>query len=660
MKKIFNDTLLKSIPVIFFIIIALKITYTYYDLKDKEYEFAKKEAEVLNSYVLSNKVYYRGLFTNGTLELNGNTLQALPAFSSNIISNNFSNDNPLGITLKTVSDRARNSDNSANKDELKAIEFFKNNKNETEYFSDGNSDYYQYGSVLRIDKTCLNCHGKREDAPKFIRETYEDAYDYKIGEIRGIISIKIPIKNLKSYFFNNFIKSVFYDLILFIFLFLGIFYLIKKSKKLNGILRFKVKEKTKELKKSLLFERLTLLPNRLKLIEDINLNIASEFSHLSLINIDRFKDINDLYGYEAGDEILKQVALKAKEICESSCCVYKLPNDEYALFTTLNITREEFLVRIQAMINKIQESKFEVDGNLVFITLSCGIACNEESLMIKANAALQIAKKTSTSIVPYDSSQDTKEKIALNIDGILLLKNAIKENRITPYFQPIYNIKTKNIEKYEALARIIAKDGEVILPIAFLEIATKSKLYHEITKAMIKKSFEYFKDKDYEFSINLSIHDIQNKKTFQFIIDSLKEFEKSNKVVFEILEGDKIEDYKELKYFIKEVKKYGSKIAIDDFGSGYSNFSHIFELNADYLKIDSSLVKYITTDENSKIIVKTIINFAANLGLKTIAEYVEDKESMDLLEELGIDYIQGYYIGEPGPELRDNDYCCTI
>jgi EAL domain-containing protein (putative c-di-GMP-specific phosphodiesterase class I) len=136
-----------------------------------------------------------------------------------------------------------------------------------------------------------------------------------------------------------------------------------------------------------------------------------------------------------------------------------------------------------------------------------------------------------------------------------------------------------------------------------------------------------------------------------FIILELKNFSEPHRVAFEILESHRIEDYEEIKSFIKEVKKLGCKVAIDDFGSGYSNFSHIFELNVDYLKIDSSLVKFITTDESSRVIVKTIINFASNLGLKTIAEYVEDKDSLELLEKMGVDFVQGYYIGKPAKEL---------
>lgn len=171
---------------------------------------------------------------------------------------------------------------------------------------------------------------------------------------------------------------------------------------------------------------------------------------------------------------------------------------------------------------------------------------------------------------------------------------------------------------------------------------------------MVLKTFAFFKDKDYEFSINLSILDIQNQEILKFILVQIQAFDAPQRIVFEILESHRIENYQEMKGFIKEVKKYGCKIAIDDFGSGYSNFSHIFELNVDYLKIDGSLVKFITTDDSSRVIVKTIVNFASNLGLKTIAEFVEDRDSLELLEKMGVDFVQGYYIGKPSSELYED------
>jgi diguanylate cyclase (GGDEF)-like protein len=650
-----NSKILKIIPLIFLVVIISKVIYTYNDVKKREYEFAKQEANVLHDYVAANRSYHRKLFMDGNLKLDSNTIQVLPAFSSNLISKEFSKINSLNIKVKTVSDNARNLMNEANSDELKAIEYFKQNKEATEYFSDENSEYYQFANVLRVDESCLKCHGKVEEAPQLIRENYKDAYNYNLGEVRGIISINIPTKNLKKYFLEIFFYSIIYDFILLIFLFFGISYLINKSKKANEILETKVKEKTEELKNSLMHERLTGLSNRLKLMEDITINAGSNSMHLALINIDSFKDINDLYGYDAGDKILKQVAFVAQNICEYKESIYKLPSDEYALFIREDMSQSDFLKIVKKFIAKIQESEFEVNDNSIFITLSCGIASNEESLMAKANVALQIAKSTSKSIVLYDNSLDTKERITQNIEGVLLLKNAIKEDRIVPYFQPIYNTQTKKIEKYESLARIVLQSGEVVPPIRFLEIAIKSKLYPEITKSIIKKSFEFFREKDYEFSINISIHDIENRRTFLFILDQVEKFPNPQNITFEILESDRVENYEKLNKFIKEMKSHGCKIAIDDFGSGYSNFSHILELNVNYLKIDSSLVKFITKDQNSLVIVKTIVNFASNLNLKTIAEFVEDRESMELLEKMGVDFIQGYYIGRPHSGLN-NDF----
>jgi len=655
MGKLFNRRILLIIPVIFLIVVILRISYAYNDTISREHNFAKKEAEVLTSYAVTYRNYYQNFFIHKVIPLNESTLPALPAFSSRPISRTFSRENPLSIMIKTVSDRARNIKNTADKDELRAIEFFKNNKEATTYFSDKNNKLYQYAYVLKIKQKCLKCHGLKKDAPKFIQEKYTKAYNYKLGEVRGIISIKVPKKNLHHYFLINFFQSVLYDILLLIALFFAIFYLIKKSKTINDFLGNEIELKTKEVKDLLIFDRLTKLPNRLKLIEDIQKHKTSDKKHLALINIDSFKDINDFYGHEVGDMVIKEIAYTIRNICTNEKSnIYKLPSDEYALFSTMDISKKEFFEIIKNIIETIQETKFNIDDHSIFITLSCGLASNEDLLLTKADIALQSSKQEQKNLVYYDATFDTKTKISENIKGMTLLKNAIKYNMIVPYFQPIYNVNTKKIEKYECLVRIILEDGEVIPPFKFLEIAIKSKLYPDITKEMIRKSFEFFKDKEYEFSINLSINDVVNKKTVKFIKDALENFDAPQRVVFEILESDKIGNYEELKRFIRKIKKYGCKFALDDFGSGYSNFAHTLELNIDYLKIDASLVKYITTDNNSRVITKTIINFASSLGLKTIAEFVEDKDSLEMLEKMGVDFVQGYYIGKPDSKLNSD------
>ncbi len=648
MYKIFNSKILYLIPIVFLIIITFRISYSYHDINEQAYNFAKTEADVLNSHALSSREYYQNLFLNNIIKLDITTLAALPAYSSSPISKNFSQNNPFNIQIKTVSDRARNPLNNANEAELKAINYFNNNKDKGKYFTDEYSDFYQYASVLKIKKQCLTCHGKKEDAPKFIQKKYNKAYDYKLGDTRGIMSIKIPKDHINQYFFRYFIYSVIYDLFIFLALFFAIYYLVNKSKQINEFLEQEVTRKTKQLKNSLVIDRLTKLPNRLQLLEDISLSVKAPSKHLALLNIDRFKEINGFYGLKLGDKLLKHVAKSIKEFCSNKDGeVYKLPSDEYVLFTTTNMSHEKFKQIISNLISTIEETTYQVENNSITITLSSGIASNIDGILVKANMALQISKNSKNSLVAYDDSLDTTQHIESNIKAVELLKDALENDYLTPFYQPIYNIQTNKIEKYETLARIVNSNGDIIPPLQFLDIAIKSKLYPHITEIILNKSFDFFKDKNYEFSINLSINDITNRTTNKFIMDKLKNYNNSHRVVFELLESDKIGNYEELREFITEIKKYGCKIAIDDFGSGYSNFSHILELNIDYLKIDASLVKYITTDETSKKITQTIINFASNLDIKTIAEYVEDEVSLNLLKEMDVDFVQGYYIGKP-------------
>ncbi len=654
MEKYLNRKVLFFIPIIFLVMLLFRIVYSYTDTVKQMNEFAYKEAQVLEAYAMAHRDYYQKLYFDKTIPLNSNTLKGLPAYSSYHINQKFSKANPFNIGLRTVSDRARNPKNKADEDEMQAIEYFKEHPQKKEYFSQDDPNYYQYAAAMKIQNRCLKCHASKENAPQFIRNRYDKAYGYKLGELRGILSIKIPKKKLNDYFINHFLYSVLYDTLAFIILFLIIYFIAQKSKKFNTYLQKAVQKQTEKLKDTLVKERLTKLPNRLKFLEDINNSKQSKQNrHLALINIDNFKDINDFYGHAVGDALLIQLAQKIQNLCKDQhAVVYKLPSDEYAIFTHSHLTAQSFIARITTLLREIQKNAYLINDNAIFITVSCGIASNKKELIIKADMALQVAKTSKTSLIVYDKKIDTIENVNKNIRGIALLKDAIANDRIVPYFQPIYNLHTQKIEKYESLVRIITTNGDVITPYTFLDIAEKSKLYHHITYVMLEKSFAFFADKEqYEFSVNLSIDDMLNEKTVHFILEKLSTYNAPHRVVFEILENNKIENYQEIKKFIQKVKAYGAKIAIDDFGSGYSNFSHVLELNVDYLKIDASLVKNITQDENAKKVTQTIVNFAKNIGLQTIAEYVEDEASLKELSSLGVDFIQGYYIGKPAPKL---------
>ena len=168
-----------------------------------------------------------------------------------------------------------------------------------------------------------------------------------------------------------------------------------------------------------------------------------------------------------------------------------------------------------------------------------------------------------------------------------------------------------------------------------------------MTSKIVEKSCEYFKDKDIMFSINLMIEDIKNEKTINHLFNKLKETNTAHKIILEIVESEGIEKFDEVIDFIRKAKALGCKVAIDDFGTGYSNFEYIINLNVDFLKIDGSLIKNIHINENIKLTVSTIVNFAKVLGIQTVAEFVHCQEVQDIVESLGIDFSQGYLFHEP-------------
>lgn len=197
----------------------------------------------------------------------------------------------------------------------------------------------------------------------------------------------------------------------------------------------------------------------------------------------------------------------------------------------------------------------------------------------------------------------------------------------------------------------IVEDSKPISPIHFLGVAKQTRQYASITQTMIYQAFELFKDKDIHFSINLSILDILEPQTTSYILQMLQEYNIGSRVIFEIVESESIDNFDGITDFIREVKKYNCKIAIDDFGTGYSNFEYLIKMQADYLKIDGSLIKNLNKDKNALLIVSTIVDFSKKLGMKTVAEFVENEEIFEIVKSIGVDYSQGYYFSEAKKEL---------
>ncbi len=195
---------------------------------------------------------------------------------------------------------------------------------------------------------------------------------------------------------------------------------------------------------------------------------------MAYINIDDFKDINDFYGIKTGDIVLKEYALFLKNIAKDyDINVYKLPSDEFALFSYKDIDNSTFLNNIKEILNTLNNKVFTVNSQEIILSSTVGISFEKESIMSKTDIALKKAKKENTELVIYSKDDNIELNIQHNFNMIRKIKEAVKNDKIVPFFQPILNVKTKTVTKYESLARLIEKDGSIISPYSFLEIAKK-------------------------------------------------------------------------------------------------------------------------------------------------------------------------------------------
>jgi diguanylate cyclase (GGDEF)-like protein len=412
-------------------------------------------------------------------------------------------------------------------------------------------------------------------------------------------------------------------------------------REINEQLDEKVKEKTYALTETLYYDRLTTLPNRLKLQEDLTLY----YNHtVALFNIDDFKEINDFFGIDTGDDILKDVANWLQEM---ELNPYRIGGDEFAIIFPNELSQEEIQAKMVGLLTAFVEENFMIGDEILHMHATMGVAIMSNKPLIHADVALHKARDMKQSCSVYDSSEGIEKQYKNNIAMSAQIRQALIEHRVICQYQPIVDCKSGDIHKYETLVRIQLDDGTLIPPNDILPIAKKTKLYSTITQEVIYQACHTFMNRTETFSVNLSITDILDPHTLTTIERILKQTKTQNRIIFEILESEGIENYNEVEAFITRVKEFGAKIAIDDFGSGYSNFENILKLNVDFLKIDGSLIKNIDQDSRHRIIVESIVNFTHRIGIKTIAEFVASEKILAIVTELGVTYAQGYYTGKP-------------
>lgn len=429
----------------------------------------------------------------------------------------------------------------------------------------------------------------------------------------------------------------------------------QKLESTNAELEQKVQERTAELEHRLYHDHLTELKNHAALMLQLS---QPQSQVLILIDINGFERFNELYGISAGNQILCTFSKYLQEFNHSRAYgLYRIYGDGFVLHRHLNENKD---IKIDKDINdllEITEELFayidEIDETIDFDT-TVGISRENEHPFETASMALSIAKKQKISYLLYQTEMDISQQLSDDLYWKSEIKNALENDNIVPVFQGIVNNDQKVI-KYEALIRLVQYDKEgnrkLIVPFFFLEASKTTQQYNKLTRTMISKTFSIMSEHTVEFSINLSFEDISNPELVDFLETEILKHQVGNRLIIEILESEMVSNYEVLIGVLNRLREHKIRIAIDDFGSGFSNFEHILKLNPDYLKIDASLIKTIDQDSRLHTLVKAITGFSKELGIKVIAEYVSSKEIFDVLAPIGIDEYQGFYFSIPSEKI---------
>ncbi len=252
-------------------------------------------------------------------------------------------------------------------------------------------------------------------------------------------------------------------------------------------------------------------------------------------------------------------------------------------------------------------------------------------------------------LVASDEREILKKEQEKNVKILDILTYAMENDKVVPFYQGIYNNDTKDIRKYEALMRVYDNEGNLCMPGMFLNAAKELKMYLSLSKIVIDKALKDFEGKQSELSFNISLLDVQSDDFRHWLIERLKQHPTPEKIIVEFVETENYNNINLLFEFLREVRKLGCRIAVDDFGVGYATYTSIMSLKPAIIKIDGDIIKNISTSNDSKIILKAIKYMADLIGSETVAEFVENEEIQEVSLQNGINYSQGYLFAKPEP-----------
>jgi diguanylate cyclase (GGDEF)-like protein/PAS domain S-box-containing protein len=379
---------------------------------------------------------------------------------------------------------------------------------------------------------------------------------------------------------------------------------------------------------------------------------------LVYMDLDHFKVINDTFGHQKGDEILRDMSRLLSQQVRSTDILCRLGGDEFAILMrdTSSSEAREFALSVQAIVAAfgfpLQEQQINL-GSSIGMSLIDGSTNNPEEHLMRADIALYVAKGRGRNLIHLYNPQDSEsDELRHSINMSQKVRKAIVEDRMMLYFQPIFDVKAKKVSYYEALVRLHDLDGKVIGPCSFIPALEASGEMHLLDRWIIKLAIRHLRDYPAlnHIAINLSAQAFKDEQLMATILASLDETGVDpSRITFELTESASLFNLHITQRVIAELHKLGCSFSVDDFGSGFSSFAYLKDLPADYIKLDGSFIQNLDCDEIDQTLVKSMIQVIQTLGKKAVAEYVESQAILNILQEMGVDFVQGYHLGAPKP-----------
>lgn len=431
-----------------------------------------------------------------------------------------------------------------------------------------------------------------------------------------------------------------------------------------------VRERDNSLRRMAEYDSLTGLANRTYFMNELENEVSrmsrqEKSSALFFIDLDQFKYINDTLGHAAGDRLLTQVARSLKTRMRDSDLIARFGGDEFTVLAR-DIDAGNASSLANSLLLMLQEMRFVEGESTLHIHCSIGLTIIDSSrfsaqeFLAQADMACHQAKTRGRNRVAiYQAGDDEQGKMMADMSWSQSILDALETDRFVLHFQPIVGSDRDNIERYEVLIRLKGKGDELIAPNAFISSAERFGLMPRIDCWVIEHAIAYLAQKrsdgrNIQFFINLSGHIFKDTGTLKLVRELLDKYKlPGNSLCFEITEQVAVQHLEGAGLLMRSLQKHGCEFALDDFGAGFSSLNYIKTLPIDYIKIDGSFISNMRQDPIDQAMVQSFVQIGRTLGKKTIAEFVENKETLLMLKKLGVDFMQGFYVSKPAGEISE-------